>query len=145
MGAFVPAIYLTQRVTHLAIHCGPTGGSFGCDMGDLPAPPVAFAWLLFAVAVLALLLGVYMVITGRLLLRFGKLKHVSTPRGTRLLGLALILDGFAGAVIAQVIGLLSQHLEPPRWSELVIIPLILVAALQWLTFRIDRRPTSAKQ
>lgn len=114
-------------------------------MGDLPAPPVVFAWLLFAVAVLALLLGVYMVITGRLLLKFGKLKLVSTPRGTRLLGLALILDSFAGVLIAQVLSLLSQHLEPPRWSELVFVPLILVAGLQWLAFRIDRRPTSARQ
>ena len=130
----------------LTTHCGATGGSFGCDPGDLPAPPVAFAWLLFAVAALALLLGVYMVITGRLLLRFGKLKHVSTPRGTRLLGLALILDSFAGALIAQGTNLLSQHLEPPRWSEVVFVPLIiLVAALQWLAFRIDRRPGPAPQ
>jgi disulfide bond formation protein DsbB len=143
VGALVPAIYLTQTVTHLAIHCGPTGGSFGCDMGDLPAPPVAFAWLLFAVAVLGLLLGVYMVVTGRLLVRFGTLKGVSTPRGTRLLGLALILDSFAAALIAQGINLLSQHLEPPRWFELVFVALILVAALQWLAFRSDRRPGPA--
>ena len=136
-------IYLT--VTNLAIHCGPTGGGFGCDMGDLPAPPALFAWLLFAVAVAGLVLGSHLLITGRPLVRFGRLKQVSTERAGRLLGLALVLDSLASVWIAQSINLLSQHIEPPRWSGLVVIPLFLAAALQWLAFRIERRPRSATQ
>jgi hypothetical protein len=114
-------------------------------MGDLPAPPAAFAWLLFAVAVVGLVLGIHLLMTGRPLVRFGRLKQVCTSRAGRLLGLALVLDSLAGDLIAQFINLLSQHIEPSRWSNLVVIPLFLGAALQWLAFRIDRRPQSATQ
>jgi len=132
-------------VKQLAIHCGPTGGTFGCERGDLPAPPAVFGWLLFAASIVGLAVGIHLLITGRPLVRFGWLKQISTTRAGRLLGLGLVLDSLAGVVIAQVINLLSQHIEPPRWSGLVVIPLVPVAALQWLAFRIDRRPESAPQ
>jgi hypothetical protein len=130
----------------MAIHCGPMGGGFGCDMGDLPPPPAALAWVLVALAVVGLVCGVYMLITGVPLVRFGKLKEISTARAGRLFGLALVLDSFVGVVIAQFINLTRQHIEPPPWTGLVfLIPLILVAALQWFAFRIDRRPKAAPQ
>ncbi len=129
----------------IAIHCGPMGGGFGCDMGDLPAPPAALAWVLVALAVVGLVCGVYMLITGLPLLRFGRLKEISTAPAGRLLGLALVLDSFVSVVIAQFINLMSQHIEPPRWSGLVFFPLLLVIALQWFAFRIDRRPKAARQ
>src|SRR3989442_10865501 len=128
----------------LATHCGPIAGGFGCDMGDLPATPAALAWGLVALAVVVLLYGVYMLSTGLPPVRFGRLKEISTARAGRLLGLALVLDSLVFVLLAQVINLLSQHIEPARWSALVFsVPLLLVVGLQWLAFRSDRRPTLA--
>jgi hypothetical protein len=122
------------------------GGGFGCDMGDLPAPPVAFAWLLVAGAIIGLIFGACLLITGRPLVRFGILNKTSTTRGGRLLGLALILDSIAAAFIAQAINFLSQHIEPPRWWDLGLLPLMLsAAALQWLVLRVDRTPRPARE
>jgi hypothetical protein len=114
-------------------------------MGDLPAPPAAFAWILTALALFGLVFGIYMLITGRPLVRFGIFKQISTARAGRLLGFALVLDSLAGVLIAGILNLLSQHLEPSRWSELVLFPVMLAAALQWFAARIDRRSKPAPQ
>jgi hypothetical protein len=87
--------------------------------------------------------GIHLLITGQPLIRFGRLKQVSTARAGRLLGLALAVDSLTAVLIAQVIYLLNQHIEPPPWSDLVVIPLFLGAAFQWLALRIDRRTPSA--
>lgn len=128
-------------MTPLAIHCAPMGGGFGCDMGDLPAPPAAFAWLLVAGAIIGLIFGASLLLAGRAPVRFGILNQTSTVRAGRLLGLALILDSIAAVFIAQGINFLSQHMEPPRWWDLGLLPLTLAAAaLQWLALRVDRTP-----
>ena len=115
-------------------------------MGDLPAPPVAFAWLLVAGAIIGLIFGACLLITGRPLVRFGILNKTSTTRGGRLLGLALILDSIAAVFIAQGINFLSQHIEPPRWWDLGLLPLMLsAAALQCLALWVDRTPRPARE
>lgn len=119
------------------------GGGFGCDMGDFPPPPAPFAWVLLALALVGLVFGVYLLITGLPLVRFGRLKQISTGRAARLLGLALLLYSFVSILIAQFVNLLSQHIEPPRWSGLVFLPLIFAVALQWYAFRSDRHPKAA--
>src|SRR5690349_2110847 len=93
-------------VIPMAIRCGPMGGGFGCDMGEIPPPPAALAWVLVAFAVVALVCGIYMLITGLPLVRFARLKQISTARAGRLLGLALVLDSFVSVVIAQFINLM---------------------------------------
>jgi hypothetical protein len=114
-------------------------GGYGCDMGELPAPPAAFGWILVFLGVVAFLVGLQMLITGRILFRFGTLKEVSIPRAVRVLGLVLVLDSMVSVWLAYDYTYLSHHQVPPTWSELVLLPLILVIALQWLAFRIDRR------
>jgi hypothetical protein len=114
-------------------------GGYGCDMGELPAPPAAFGWILVILGVVAFLVGLQMLITGRVLLRFGTLKNVSTARAARVLGLALVLDSMVSVLLAYDFSYLSQHQVPPTSAQLIFLPLILVTALQWLAFRIDRR------
>lgn len=122
------------------------GGGFGCDMGDLPAPPAALAWVLLASAILGLFFGLYLLLAGRPPVRFGILSQISTVRRGRLLGLALILDSIAAVIIAQGINFLSQHIEPPRWWDLGLFPLMLAAAaLQWIALRVDRIPKPTPQ
>ncbi len=121
------------------------GGGFGCDFGDLPPPPGALAWFFIAFAIAGLVIGGYMLVTGLPLVRFGTLKQISTKRGGRLLGLALVLDSAVSVLIAQFIILASQHIEPPRWFELIFLAAIPITALQWVAFRIDRRPKAASQ
>jgi len=129
-------------MTHLAIHCGPVAGGFGCDMGDLPAPPAALTWILYGIALAGLVFGLYALVTGRLLVRFGKLKEISTSRATRMVGLSLLLDSLASFEIGRAWGLLGNHVEPPHWSELFVFALFIAAALlQWLAFRVDRHPS----
>ena len=126
-------------MTHLTLHCGPTGGSFGCDPGDLPAPPAAAAWLLFALGILGLVFGAYMLMTGRPLVKIGMLKRISTIRAVRLLGAAMLINSLAAVLMARSLDLLSQHLEPPRWSIFVFFPITMaVLAVQWFAFRLDR-------
>ena len=126
-------------MVHLAIHCGPTGGTFGCDPGDLPAPPAAAAWLLFALGILGLVLGAYMLIAGRPLVRIGMLKGISTIQAVRLLGFAMLISSIDAVLIARFVDLLSQHLEPPRWSTFVLFPItIAVPLVQWFAIRMDR-------
>ena len=108
-------------------------------MGDLPAPPLAFSWILVILGVVAFLLGLQMLMTGRVLIRFGTLKGVSTARAVRFLGLALLLDSMVSLWLAYDFTYLSRHQVPPTWAELILLPTIVVTGLQWLAFRMDRR------
>lgn len=114
-------------------------GGYGCDMGELPAPPAAFGWILLVLGIVAFIVGLHMLLTGTVLLRIGTLKNISTAPGARLFGLALVLDSIVSAWLAYQFKYFSQHQLPPTWAQLIFVPLFLVAALQWLAFRIDRR------
>jgi hypothetical protein len=132
-------------MTYLTIHCRPVGGGFGCDMGDLPAPPAALSWILYGLALGGLILGLYALVTGRLLVRWGKLKEISTARATRIIGLSLLVESVVSLEVGRVVALLSNHIEPPHESELFVFPLLIVGALlQWLAFRIDRHPNPVR-
>ena len=83
-----------------------------------------------------------LLVAGRLLVKFGKLKEISTSRATRVVGLSLLLDSLASLEIGRAWGLLGNHVEPPHWSELFVFALFIAAALlQWLAFRVDRHPS----
>ena len=129
----------------LAIHCGRIAGGFGCDMGDLPAPPAAFAYLLYALAIVGGAVGIIALVTGRLP-KIGRLRRVSDPRAGRMMGLVELLVSAEALVLAVGLGFLSRHLEPPHWLELLAPVLVLAAAvLDWQARQIDRRqarPTS---
>lgn len=132
-------------MTYLAIHCGANSGGFGCDMGDLPAPPAALSWFFYGLALVGLMLGLYALLAGRLLVRWGKLKEISTPRATRITGLSMLLESLVSLELGRKVVLLSNHVEPPPWSQLLIFPVVILAALlQWLAFRIDRHPNPAR-
>jgi len=129
-------------MTHLANHCGPVAGGFGCDMGDLPAPPAVLTWILYGIALAGLVIGLHALVTGRLLVKFGKLREISTSRAARLIGLSLLVDSLASFEIGREIGLLVNHVEPPHWSQFFVFALFIAAALlQWLAFRVDRHPS----
>src|SRR5437764_363600 len=88
-------------MTHLANHCGPVAGGFGCDMGDLPAPPAVLTWILYGIALAGLVIGLHALVTGRLLVKFGKLREISTSRAARLVGLSLLVDSLASFEIGR--------------------------------------------
>ncbi len=58
-------------VVNIAIHCGPIGGGFGCDMGELPTPPPELAIVIYAIAAAGLVIGTYVVLSGRFPIRVG--------------------------------------------------------------------------
>src|SRR5207247_491270 len=75
----------------LQTHCWQSGGTFICDMGDLPGPPTALYYVLDAVGLVVLALGLYSLVTGRILLKLGRLKQLSTPGAVRVIGLSILL------------------------------------------------------
>jgi hypothetical protein len=119
-------------------------GGYGCDMGELPAPPPAVGWILVILGVVAFLVGVQMLTTGRVLLRIGRLKDVSTTGAARVLGLALVLDAIVFVWLAYASTYLSHHQVPPTWAELTFLPVILVTGLVGLAYRINQ-PRKASQ
>jgi hypothetical protein len=124
---------------YLAIHCGPIAGGFGCDMGELPAPPAELAWVLYAIAIVGAAIGVVGLTTGWLP-KIGQLRSISTPAGARMMALVELLLSVSALIAAFGVGFLSRHVEPPNWlaaAEFVIFPA--VALLEWQARRIDRR------
>jgi hypothetical protein len=124
---------------YLAIHCGPITGGFGCDMGELPAPPAALAWVLYAVAIVGIVIGVVGLMTGWLP-KIGRLRTISTPAAGRTMALVELLLSVSALIAAFGVGFLSRHVEPPHWlaaAELVIVPA--ATLLEWQARRMDRR------
>lgn len=124
---------------YLAIHCGPIAGGFGCDMGELPAPPAALVWVLYAVAIVGAVIGVVGLMTGWLP-KIGRLRSISTPDAARMLALVELLLSVSALIAAFGVGFLSRHVEPPHWlavAEFVIVPT--AALLEWQARRIDRQ------
>ena len=123
----------------LAIQCGPIAGGFRCDMGELPAPPVALAWVLYALAIFGAVIGVMGLATGWLP-KIGHLRRISTPGAVRMMALAELLLSVSALIAALGTDFMSRHIEPPHWlavAELVIVPA--AAFLEWQARRIDQR------
>jgi hypothetical protein len=124
---------------YLAIHCGPIAGGFGCDMGELPAPPAALASVLYAIAIVGAAIGVVGLMTGWLP-KIGQLRSISTPAAARVMALVELLLSVSALIAAFGVGFLSRHVEPPAWlvaAEFVILPA--ATLLEWQARRIDRR------
>jgi len=114
-------------------------GGFGCDMGELPAPPAAMAWILYALAIVGAAIGVVGLLTGWLP-KIGRLRWISSPAAARMTALAELLLSVSALIAALGVGFMSRHVEPPHWlatAELVIVPA--AAFLEWQARRIDQR------
>jgi hypothetical protein len=130
-------------VVELAIHCGPIAGGYGCDMGELPAPPAESVTVFYALAAAAMALGIYVILSGRLPIRLGLLKKIWSKRATRLIGLSYVAWSFFAVWLGRDFALLSRHTVPgPTWLEMLFFPAIIAnLALQWWAYTIDRRRT----
>jgi hypothetical protein len=128
-------------VVHLAIHCGPIAGGFGCDMGQLPSPPAVLTVVAYALAAAALILGAYVVLSGRLPLRVGRLKQIHSRRATRILGASLMTWSLGAVWIGWDTANLSHHAEPsPLWLGMTPFLVIMVSlGLSLWAYRLDRR------
>lgn len=127
-------------MVELAIHCGPIAGGYGCDMGELPAPPVELATVIYAIATAGLAVGIYTVISGHLLLRVGRLKQIWSKKAARLIGLSLVIESLIAVWLGRDTVALSHHTVPSSdWLGMIAFPALLAAfALDWWAHRIDR-------
>jgi hypothetical protein len=139
--ATISASIFDVPVAHLAIHCGPIAGGYGCDMGQFPSSPAAFTAVAYALAAAALILGAYLVLSIRLPLRVGRLKNIQSRSATRILGASLMIWSLGAAWTGWEMAILSHHAEPsPRW--LGMTPFLATMAslgLSWCAYRLDRR------
>ena len=124
----------------LAIHCGPIGGGFGCDMGDLPSLPAEFAIILYAAAAAGLAIGGYTAVSGsgRLYWRVGRRKQIWSQTAMRLLGLSLMLSSLAIVGLGWGLVMLSNRRVPsPEWLLMLPTPALLAsAAIHWWAYHI---------
>jgi len=112
-------------------------------MGELPAPPVEMAFVIYAIAAAAMVLGIYVVLSGHLPIRLGFLKEIWSTRATRLIGLSYVVWSFFAVWLGRDLALLSRHTVPsPSWLEMLFFPTFIASlALQWWAYQIDRRRT----
>jgi hypothetical protein len=130
-------------VVELAIHCGPIAGGYGCDMGEFPTPPAEFAIIFYAFAVAGLAVAAYTVISGRLLVRPGRLKQIWSQTAIRLLGLSLAIQSLVAVLLGSDLVVLSHRtVTSPEWLSVAPFPAILASlGLDWWAYHIDRRRT----
>lgn len=108
-------------------------------MGDLPAPPAALAWVLYALAIFGGAIAIVTLLTGRRP-KLGLLRRISSPAAARTIALAELLLSAEALVLALAADRMSRHIEPPHWLELVALVIFPVAAfLEWQAWRIDQR------
>ncbi|TMF61219.1 MAG: hypothetical protein E6I16_04505 [Chloroflexi bacterium] len=99
-------------------------------MGDLPGPPTALYYVLDAVGLVVLALGLYSLVTGRILLKLGRLKQLSTPGAVRVIGLSILLI---------CLPYLWANWELDRALHDLLAGIIASGCLQWWAYRVDRR------
>jgi hypothetical protein len=109
-------------------------------MRQLPAPPVALAFVTYAMAAAGLAIGTYSVISGRLLMKVGRLKQIWSKRAARLIGLSLVIWSLFAVLLGWEAAILSRHVVPsPGWLGLLSLPVaIATLSLDWWAYRIDR-------
>jgi hypothetical protein len=111
-------------------------------MGQFPSPPPAvLIGVAYALAAAALIIGAYLVLSGRLPLRVGQLKQIHSRRGTRLLGASLIIWSLGAVLTGWEMAILSHHAEPsPRWlGTIPFLALMASLGLSWWAYGLDRR------
>jgi hypothetical protein len=115
-------------------------GGYGCDMGELPAPPVELAFVTYAIAAAGLAIGIYSVISGRLPIKVGRLKQIWSKRAARLIGVSLVIYSLFAVLLGWEAAILSRHAVPsPEWLALLSLPVAIVTfSLDWWAHRIDR-------
>ena len=130
-------------MVHLAIHCGPIAGGYGCDLGEFPSPPAEFAIIFYALGAAGLAVAAYTVISGRLLIRPGRLKQIWSKRAARLIGVSLVIWSLFAVLLGWETTILSRHAVPsPAWLDLLSLPVAIVSlSLDWWAYHIDRRRT----
>jgi hypothetical protein len=95
--------------------------------------------VIYGLAVLGLAVGVYEVVTGRVLLRTRRLKEITTTRAGRLVGLSLLMVSLGLFAAARDLDGLRYRGVPSLLMGFLFPPAILAGLLiQWVAFRIDR-------
>lgn len=128
-------------VVILAIRCWQSGGGTACDMGELRTPG-ALIGAAYVIGFLALALGIYLVVRGRLAHR-ALLRRIGQGRPLRLTGLTVVLASALMLVNARALDLVSRHIQLPAPFGLIQIagaPLVLgaILGLQWHQRRTSR-------
>jgi hypothetical protein len=123
------------------------GGGYGCDLGELPAPPAELAYVAYGLAAAGFAFGLYSLISGRLPIRWDWLKQIWSKRAARLIGVSTLVQALFAVLLGWETAILSRHVVPsPEWLGVLGLPvLIATSALDWWAYRIDRprpRPTS---
>ena len=97
----------------------------------------------YAIAAAAMALGIYLLLSGRLPIRLGLLREISSKRAARLIGLSLVVWSFSWAWLGRDWALLSRHTVPsPRWVEGLLFPAFIASlALNFWASRMDRHRT----
>ncbi len=124
----------------LSIHCWQSGGTFICDMGELPGPPPALFYVFDAFILSVLALGLYSIITGRVLLKLGRPKQLSTAGAIRLFGVSILLIGLPSLwVSSELDRVLHDQPASPFVGLILLGSLVASGCLQWWAYRVDRR------
>jgi len=110
-------------------------------MGELPSPPAELAIVFYAIAAAGAATSAYVLISGRLPVRVGRLKQIWSQRAMRLLGLSLMIWSLFVVWLAWDLVMLSHRTVPrPEWLGMPpLLAIIASLALQWWAYHIDRR------
>jgi hypothetical protein len=111
-------------------------------MGEFPSPPAEFGIIFYVLSVAGFAVAAYTLISGRLLVRPGRLKQIWSQTAIRLVGLSLAIWSLVAGLLGWDVVALSRTKPSPEWLSMAPFPPLLASlALNWWAFHIDRRRT----
>ena len=110
-------------------------------MGLLPSLPALLTVVAYALAAAALIVGAYLILSGRLPLRVGRLNQIHSRRATRILGTSLVTWSVGAVLTGWETAILSHYAEPSPWwlGMTPFLALMASLGLAWWAYRLDRR------
>jgi len=108
--------------------------------GEGMLPFQVFLYVLNVVAGFVLGLGLYSLITGRILLKLGRPKQLSTPGAIRLFGLSILLFCLPYIWFSRELDHALHDQPASPFVDLILLAGIIASGcLQWWAFRVNRR------